>query len=786
MRILSWVLMVWWSCVAWVGVAAGQGAGDGGTSGGRGGVIARVEWGWDGAVAAGRWAPVRVWLNGGGAGETSKGGMVVVEHVQDLTQSVRWMVGAATTPGRVTAHEVLVNMPVGMGGAKVKWVGQDGAEEELEYDGLGLVSGLSGDGSGVLNVSGDSRGIVAGVGVRSLGRAFPSPTNLGVGWVGASQVGEAGATDRWKGVGVATVEAGMLPVTSAAYQGLEALVVDGDSAAPSGAVSAVASWVRWGGTLVIVATGEGGGWRRWLGDDAGMVEVGGPGLVDAPSDLRAWMAREGEWRATGVRAVEREAAEGGERAGASTVAYAASDRMTGRLVRVTAAGERRGWTTRWRPGSGPEGLIAEGPVGLGWVVVLGVEPRGVYAGLDEGGTRRAWEDVLRVGLAGYLGRPVKQGGAHNEAVGEVLNAVLTVPELDRGMVWWIVGGVVLLAALLGPVDAVVLKRLGAGQRSWQTALVWVGVGVVVAGVMPRVVRTADSRMDRVVTVDGVAGEDGSVREGYVSGVTGLFAGRGGRWEPPRGEGAAWWHGVGVDPYEEFRLGSGRRGGRGGVRVFSPLQVVQAGVEGGERGTVVGVFEQGPWTYRSFADQRVVGLGWRAKVERDAGGYAVRIEGLGEGVSVLRARVLAGGGWSWVTLASEGGAWVGRAEEGSMRRVVVGSGEESSGRGVARDSGPGSGEEPALPASVAAASAGVASGLVDWDAAGMLAGAMSRGAAMGRMSSGGAWAVVEMELSGGVGLGEGIVAGGEHVETRRVFARVAALVSGGAGAEVRVD
>ncbi|MEK6703142.1 MAG: hypothetical protein AABZ53_12825 [Planctomycetota bacterium] len=71
-------------------------------------VMVKVEFGFDGAVASGRWMPVRVWLSGG---EKAESGTIMVEYRQDKTQSARIVVPASTTPGKLSAVDLAVCLP---------------------------------------------------------------------------------------------------------------------------------------------------------------------------------------------------------------------------------------------------------------------------------------------------------------------------------------------------------------------------------------------------------------------------------------------------------------------------------------------------------------------------------------------------------------------------------------------------------------------------------------------------------------------------------------------------
>jgi hypothetical protein len=173
--------------------------------------------------------------------------------------------------------------------------------------------------------------------------------------------------------------------------------------------------------------------------------------------------------------------------------------------------------------------------------------------------------------------------------------------------------VLVLAFLVGPFDAIVLKRLRARHRSWLTALGWTALATIAGVVAPSVLRSGKTTLTRLVEADIVQHAEGTsdsstaeqphASEVWRSGVTAIFAGSSGAL-PLRPattgtsagnvgggvtDGASWWRGV--SPISESRLS------------FAPFETRQAAISPvSPRANSPLPFRIGQWTFRALMDQ----------------------------------------------------------------------------------------------------------------------------------------------------------------------------------------
>jgi hypothetical protein len=97
-------------------------------------------------------------------------------------------------------------------------------------------------------------------------------------------------------------------------------------------------------------------------------------------------------------------------------------------------------------------------------------------------------------------------GAQVRASNQVLEDLLTIPELRPLNIGWVIGLLVLLALLLGPVDYLVLRKLGKLPLTWVTSSVLIAVFTVGAYYGVRALRSGDARLRVRSLVDIVQGQ----------------------------------------------------------------------------------------------------------------------------------------------------------------------------------------------------------------------------------------------------------------------------------------
>jgi hypothetical protein len=629
----------------------------------------RVEVGWGGAVPVGRWVPIRVWLDGSAAGAATEG-LLIVEYQQDRTQMAQVRVPVSTTPGKLTPVELVASIPLDTPSVEVTYE-EGGRRHE--------VSMLAPPTAGAATTSPNpgvrqlgpfyagARGLLLHVGVGSIDRAFPKPgmidrsptangnmvTDMSL-WRGQNL-----ETLRWMQLAAADTRMEDLFSIPRAYDGVEALILDAPKAAglDPRVKAAIVRWVEAGGRLVLITTDDSPTWRSWLpiGEAGDLIEAGPPGRFAVPTEAKgALTAREVVVDVIG--AAPRDPAQPwGWQSGSTLFKETAAApvpiraEVVARSFLVTERGRRDGWTTDWEAGAG-RGLIARGPVGMGIVTIVGVDPETIPDGLDAAASGKLWRSALRPALAHYLATPLQNGAPGSIDVTSSLNSIISVPELDNSVFNTILVSLGLLAVVLGPIDWFVLKRWRARQHSWLVALVWIGAASLAAYFIPPMLRSGPPQLNRLVTADVVQSRGdgtGSVRA-WQHGLLGIFASGPLRIRPddglkPGGSGdgvlaGTWWRGT--SPADE-NFGNPFMGGqRRRINIFAPVVTPQVTSADRERQNVPMEFSMPSWSYRTFEDSAEPGdvgaMPIRVRVTRD--GEVVKVSLSGTPAEVVSATV----------------------------------------------------------------------------------------------------------------------------------------------------
>lgn len=552
--------------------------------------VMTVALGWSGgALVAERWCPVSVTLD---TGSDAVDGVVTVEYRQDQSQSVRIVQPVATTPGRVVRIDVLVCVPAAAREIVVTFVDrQTGAAVSRRYgDGLNVEAPMP-------ELLGRSQPLVLWVGDGamvpvSVLKAIAAPSTLAP--RSADQLVRRRAAD--------------MPIASAAYESLAVLVLDAAEAPKLDprAVSAIRQWVIGGGRLVILARGAPNDWRMLLpaGAMGELLTVGAPATGPAPASMSAVL--------------------GGA---------AASSAWTQRPCELTDAGRAEGWRVDWMIDD-RRGLLAQGPVGFGWVTVLGADPSAAAEIRAEATSALAWCAALGVTLPAesggaedadqlggdWLGRFSASGAnpAEQRAIRLSLDELSDVPPVPDWLFVVVAMAGLALGLMLGVGDYFILGRRRR-RYSWATALGWIGLASLVALIGPAFLGRGDTRVNRLVALDLLAapsGRDAGGTLAFESGVTGVWAGA-----PLRGHLMS----VGSQSRDSDGLGKGvmwrgvsslalTQDGSDPFRV--PVVMVQrppatgsadawGGMGAGDDTTTViapGGLRAERWTFRTFADQ----------------------------------------------------------------------------------------------------------------------------------------------------------------------------------------
>ena len=334
-------------------------------------------------------------------------------------------------------------------------------------------------------------------------------------------------------------------------------------------------------------------------------------------------------------------------AAAREAVSAAPPTIVARPISLTPAGLRDGWRTHWPipgddAGSHPAPvLIAEGPVGLGFVCIVTIDPVAVTLGVDAAASARLWRDILAGALEPFApGMPRRDTAAHAYAsrpTGDTGNARLAIQvgldhladfDVPAGSAFYIVAAASLVLALLvGPVDALLLKRLRMRQASWLTALGWIGLACLAAYTLPTLTREQSGRLGRLNVIDQIHDERGDAAISRQTSLTGLLSGSAGRVSLQSDDPAATWRAVSsiaISPWE-----SPRGGGQ------SPIVLVTGEAQGSggsapTRATTPSAIPMPIWAFRTLLDRGVGSLPINARIVGSGEDLRASITGLPEG------------------------------------------------------------------------------------------------------------------------------------------------------------
>jgi len=236
-------------------------------------------------------------------------------------------------------------------------------------------------------------------------------------------------------------------------------------------------------------------------------------------------------------------------------------------------------------------IFAVLPAGFGRVGVLGLDPEGL--GQSQAGRagpfwveliRAVLEDPLALPPAGVSAGPVPLPGygrwdmaqdlyqirtirlapAHQEAsdpqqqagtfatsrsqvaATQILGYLQDISQMRPLSIWPVLGLLVLLALLIGPVDYLVLKRLDRQPWTWATSGFWIVAFTVGAYYGAQALRGGSLQLRTVSVLDGMAGTKGSVdevRTGWTTTYGGLFAPRSDQYAFEDVPANQWWSGI---------------------------------------------------------------------------------------------------------------------------------------------------------------------------------------------------------------------------------------------------
>jgi hypothetical protein len=642
--------------------------------------ITNVEFGWHGSMPAERWAPVRVWISGGDRGFT---GTISMRFAQDTTQDALVSVPAAAAPGEIRPVEIIANFP--------SWV--EKIEFEMLRDGWRSVGSVTvdryptGGAPGLTNLVDPSPGLVLNIGARGLTeflstvRVANAATYSG-NFENRTRTPAQVAEERWSMLRLQELRPIDLSTSWTAYDGAEILIVQGGqaNAVSPDAMTAVHSWVLAGGRIVIVADTAGGAWRQWLpeGADAGSIELNDAVPIPAPDGFESMIT---EARAAYLERLNAQDKQlepiASDSPGAlreiTDQAWAPAPRVFARLVSVPPKAARRGWrvTHDLRGVELPtvpaseitqttSGLVASGPVGFGHATVIGFNPLDVTTGKLAPAAAPVWKHLLVQPLSSWLTESAESpyygfgwgyqgsgdGAAERTAIRGTLDSIVDALKIrDFSFGGLLVIGILtlLLALAVGPVDAIVLKKLAARHRAWLSGIGWIGLAALAAWWTPLLLRMGEkSGFGRVEAVDilqepTAPGDNLPRALAWRAGVSAFFSTSPGSYELNDVGGQEWWRGV--SPVSSFERARGA--GLSALRSAQQTDVSSLGIA---RGNPILDLSQGQWLLRSLADETKASTTIRASIDTRGPTPSVELFGLPQDAVITTASLLLENRW----------------------------------------------------------------------------------------------------------------------------------------------
>lgn len=593
--------------------------------------IGAVKFGYGDLLPYERWGPVRVQVIANAEAFT---GRLEVRYRQDSLQSQIISVPASAAAGTGVPVEVIVNLPHRVDDFLVTLL--DSRGRVVDRAKFGQPGNLS---PSVITFNLDqSDGVIGCLGrVSALGA-------LKARWFGVTpdfysysfmavvprKPAELEILGRKRMARLRAVQLDPVELSSswAAYDALEALVIrteEVSSKVNQDARNAVLQWVQGGGRLVLEVDQAGENWSQWLpAEIAGQIKIGDSTRLPSPPEVALAFAAPvvvDTLAPNYVKPVQYGQSPGvppkqpdyidfvdltsKESAELRTKLIAAID-VPGRAIELTEPLRQRGWTTAWN--ADHRSLVAQGPVGFGFVTIIGSDPALAAEVPNYEASYRLWLSVLQAPLEDWVacsdlgistrnmyGGTIQSSGANEfqrQAISVALNKVAEAPASTFSpfiVVGGMAGCTLLLAVFIGPFDAVVLKRKSARQFSWMTAIGWIGVMAIVALYAPRIVRgDLKSIVIREQVVDQMP--DSPV---WTSSATGFFAGDAGV------------HSLEFDvPTVFLRGGSINDGYSRTNEIFAPIRCEQGYLDSqGTRiaSTIPRQVEQQQWTFRSMLE-----------------------------------------------------------------------------------------------------------------------------------------------------------------------------------------
>ncbi len=386
----------------------------------------------------------------------------------------------------------------------------------------------------------------------------------------------------------------MFPFWSA-YDGVKAVVVRASAITemPQRARRAILAWQQGGGEIIVIVDDASIIWRQWLPEGAAgeVLHLAEPGPVVTPGSFDSFQAH---------------AARSGS--GDIDLAKPAAS-MNARVVTLTPLGESRGWKLIYKLDEGPvAALAARGPAGLGFVTIVGFEPQRAMDVRSKKAASIAWGAVLERLLSSDSDSDTNQqfpyyvsssgsNPSESNAIKALVDATLKGEGLSTQVLLVVLAVLAAFVLAIGPVDAIVLRRLGLRHWSWLTALGWVAVASVLAVQIPNLTMGGKTHIGRAAVTDTLLDNQGKVVASWTTGITTSYAGHSSTVGPDDRRPGSWWRGV--SPLEVWQWGGSKPAGA--LSTLRLWQRSEAGKGGARMSTAPARLTQRGWTARAMLD-----------------------------------------------------------------------------------------------------------------------------------------------------------------------------------------
>jgi hypothetical protein len=550
-----------------------------------------VDFGWFGTIPSERWTPITVWID---PGDKALEGTVTCEFQQDGSQDMRIVAPFVATPGRQNPVEFVAALPAGCDhltitalSAPGRFLGELIFRQTPRRDELQLPVPME---VGLFASVGDTSLMAAGRDWSERSAVTPPASASS-----PRKKADSGDPDpAWGSARAVRIAPDHLPLSWPAYDSLVALIVtpESASAADPRAIAAIHDWVRSGGRLVILANTSGATWRAWLplGPEGDFVEPADIQRSDLPPAVQETLSK----RSKHAKEPER---------------FSPALTPTFRPLRLTAKGRDDGWTLRWP--TGPEspdrpGALAEGPLGFGWVTVLGLDPRDASGSRSSQAIAAIWENALGVAAADWVAdtarpraNPLPWMPATDPNLAATVSAcidrIARVPDIGASVFYGIAASIAGLATLLGPIDFFFLRRFHQSHRSWLTATAWIALASLAAYTVPRFARAGATTLGRLTATDVLSGASATQADStaFQTALTVLSSGQSGDYRPADSVPSAFFRGISPLDYD------GRRHGSGQIRTTQGPHTADSS---GRRNAPIDSLPMGIWTIRTMLDE----------------------------------------------------------------------------------------------------------------------------------------------------------------------------------------